>query len=455
MSVTRQWMLILILTAAISVAVHSFVLSSLINRYYTTYSSESYKEHVSQLADFSEKVITETSYSQRQLEMHFETHLTDSINRIRLYDAAGHQLADVQTDTYLPSGFMNRDMMRNMMGNLTEETEAIDIIYNGEIVGQLLISKISSFGSNMASRMFTVSLIGNSLISFVVVFVLIIVVGAYVSRKMSHDLKMTAKQATEIGLGNQQVAVTSRVLEIRSIQQSLEELQTRIRIKQKSRKKLVDELIHQTRTPLAILRTHLEGLADGVLQLTPEEIKTCEAQIENLDHMITNISSMIETERDADKIHIERIELRQLLKQIADSLKIQFAGKNIKLIMPERERFEVRTDRYKLSQAIYNLLTNAYKFTDSGGSVTIDFTHDDHSLIISVQDTGAGIMDIDKDRIFNPYFRGSNSGKSSGEGIGLYIAKENLQKIGGQISFESTSGTGSTFTIILPHENSS
>lgn len=455
MSVTRQWMLILILTAAMSVAVHSLVLSTLINRYYTIYSSESYNEHVTQLADFSAKVITETSYSKRQLEMHFETHLTDSINRIRLYDLDGHLLADVQADTNLPFGVMNRDMMRNMMGNLTEETEAIDIIYNGEIVGQLLISKISSFGSNMASRMFTVSLIGNSLVSFIVVFALIIVVGAYVSRKMSHDLKMTAKQATDIGLGNQQVAATSRVLEIRSIQQSLEELQTRIRLKQISRKKLVDELIHQTRTPLAILRTHLEGLADGVLQFSPEEIKTCEAQIENLDHMITNISSMIEAERDADKINIERIEIRQLLKQIADSLKIQFARKNIQLNMPDRGKFEIRTDRYKLSQAIYNLLTNAYKFTDSGGLVNIDFTHDDHNLIISVQDTGAGIIDDDKDRIFKPYFRGSNSGKSSGEGIGLYIAKENLQKIGGQLSLESTSGAGSTFTIILPLENNS
>lgn len=443
-------MLVLILTAAISVAVHSLVLSTLINQYYTSYSTDSYNEHVSQLADFSAKVITETSYSETQLEMHFETHLTDSINRIRLYDTDGHLLVDVQSENIQIPEMMSRGMMRNMMGNLTEETEAIDITGDSGVVGQLLITKISSFGNTMASRIFTVSLISYSLISFVLVFILIFILGIYVSRKMSRDLKLTARQAIDIGLGNQPRSVSSRIQEIRTIQQSLEELQTRLKLRQTSRKKLVDELIHQTRTPLTILRTHLEGLADGVLKLTPEEIKTWEAQIENLTAMITNISSMIDADKDIEQVHIEPIELRQLLKQIADGLKIQFEQKNIRLHFPDRAKIEFRTDRYKLSQAIYNLLTNAYKFSTPGGQVTLDYQRVENRVIISVQDNGTGINEADKASIFDAYYRGSNADETAGEGIGLYIAKDNLQKINGWISVESQLGAGSTFTINLP-----
>lgn len=449
MSVTKQWMLVLILTAVISVAIHSLVLSTLINRYYASSSEDNYREHVSQLVEFSEKILTEITYSEEQLEIHFDTHLTDSISRIRLYDTDGYLLADVRSaDDQIPD-MMNRGMMRSMIGSLTEETEAIDIISNSRIVGQLLITKTSSFGRTMSSRMFTVSLIGNSLISFVLVLIFISVLGIFVSRKMSRDLKLTAKQAANIGLNDQKASVTSHINEIRTIQHSLEELQMRLKLRQTSRKKLIDELVHQTRTPLTILSSHLEGLSDGVLQFSPDEMIICESQIENLTAMIRNISNMIDADKDIEQLHIEQIEIRQLLKQITDGLRVQFLNKNVQLKLPDKEKIVLKTDRHKLSQAIYNLLTNAYKFSAPGDQVTIDYQQVADSLTISVKDTGAGIHEEDLNRIFDPYFRGKNAGSITGEGIGLYIAKENVQQLGGQISVQSHPGEGSIFSISL------
>jgi signal transduction histidine kinase len=266
---------------------------------------------------------------------------------------------------------------------------------------------------------------------------------------MSRDLKLTAKQAANIGLNDQKVSVTSHINEIRTIQHSLEELQMRLKLRQTSRKKLIDELVHQTRTPLTILSTHLEGLSDGVLQFSPDEMIICESQIENLTAMIRNISNMIDADKDIEQLHIEQIEIRQLLKQITDGLRVQFLNKNVQLKLPDKEKIVLKTDRHKLSQAIYNLLTNAYKFSAPGDQVTIDYQQVADSLTISVKDTGAGIHEEDLNRIFDPYFRGKNAGSITGEGIGLYIAKENVQQLGGQISVQSHPGEGSIFSISL------
>lgn len=443
-------MLALILTAVLSVAIHSIVLSTLINRYYISFSTESYNEHVTQLLDFSEKVLSEADYSEPQLAMHYETHLSDPLTRIRLYDETGSLLVDVQADSPRFPDMMDHGMMSRIISTAAEETESFPVDSPDGEIGRLLITKISSPANYMASRMFTLSLIGNSLLSFGLVFVLILLIGFYMSRKLSRDLKVTAKQAVEIGLENKQMPAASRIREIRTIQQSLEELHSRLQLRQVSRKKLVDELIHQTRTPLTILKTHLEGLADNIIELTPAEIKTCEIQVEAITAMISNIGGLIDAGADADTAHLEKLEIRQLLRQIAGSLKVQFAKKNIELEIADRGKVELESDYSKLSQAIYNVLTNAYKFTSEGGRVTIDYFRMASGVSIVIQDTGAGISEVDQARIFDAYYRGSNTGTTTGDGIGLYITREILQKIGGRIEVESEVGLGSKFIISLP-----
>jgi len=242
------------------------------------------------------------------------------------------------------------------------------------------------------------------------------------------------------------------VKEIRTIQQSLETLQARLKLKQTSRKKLVDELVHQTRTPLTILKTHLEGLEDGIIRFTPEEIRTCEAQIDNIASIITNMSGMIDADKDIDTVNIGQLELNQMLKQIVGGLKVQFDKKAVDLQLLSHEKVLVKTDQHKLSQVIYNILTNAYKYTNSGGRVTVDYKLAGDEISIAIEDTGSGIKEEDRLKIFDAYFKGSNSVSTTGDGIGLYVAKENLKKINGQIDVESELGVGSKFTIRIPKE---
>jgi len=452
MTVKRQWMVVLILSVALSVAVNSIVLSLLINRYFVDYSAENYNYHISQLEELSKKVLVEKGYTKMQINMQLESHLSDPINEIKLYDNKGNLLAEAVSDNHQMMGMMKNRMMNRMMGTTSGEIDSIDIIQNGNVIGKLNITRYSSIGNSLGTRRFVVSLIGSSLMSFGMVFILIFFIGRVISNKMSKDLRLTAEQAIDIDLGNTSHITQSNVKEIRTIQQSLETLQARLKLKQTSRKKLIEELVHQTRTPLTILRTHLEGFQDGIIQLTPDEIKTCEVQIDNITSIITNMSGMIDAEKDIDSIKVEQVELNTLLKQIVGGLKIQFEKKGIELQLLSNDKVLLITDRYKLSQVIYNILTNAYKFTDSSGNVSVEYKKIEDNIEISIEDSGIGISKEEQYKIFDAYYRGKNSVNSTGDGIGLYVARENMMKIHGQINVESEPSRGSKFIITIPEK---
>ena len=450
MTVKRQWMLALLLSAALSVFVNSVVFSALVNRYFIDYSTDNYKKHVSQVVAFSTDALVTGDYSRPQLEMQLGSHLSDPINRIRLYSIDGSLLADVGIPVSSMTGMMRGNMMSRLARATPEEVDSINIKSKGNVIGKLNITRYSSIGNSLATRKFTRSLVINSVLSFGIVFVLIFLIGEYFSKRMSKDLILTAKQATDIDLGHKASPAKSNIVEIGTIQQSLETLQTRLMLKQTSRKQLVDELVHQTRTPLTILRTHLEGFSDGIIRMTPEEIKTCESQIENLTSIIANMSGLIDAEREIDPVHLTQVDISALIRQIVAGLKVQFDRKPLDLQVLAPQKITVQTDSYRLSQAIYNLLTNAYKFTPPGGVVTVSYRQAGSELEITVEDTGVGIPPEEQARVFDAYYRGKNSLGTNGEGIGLYIVRENLKKIDGRVELESKVGVGSQFTIFVP-----
>ena len=450
MTIRRQWLLVLIFTAIIAVAVNSYVLSTLINRYFINYTTENYDMHFTQVVDFSKNALLDKNYSKDQIAIQLEAYLDDPIIRIKLYDANGQLLADVGNEINMMNGMMKNRMMNSMMGAPTEEVDSAEISDSGISLGKLNITRYSLFGNSLATRKFKAALIANTFFSIGIVLIFVVIIGVIISRKMSRDLIHTAAMALNIDLGEQMDTKLSKVKEVRIIQQSLETLKARLKLKQTGRKKLIDELVHQTRTPLTILKTHLEAFEDGVIQMTTAEIKTCEVQIENLTSIITNMSKMLDAQKEADSVKLEELEFNQLLKQIIGGLKIQFDKKQIDLSLVNHQRLTIKTDKYKLSQIIYNILTNAYKFTDPKGKVSIGYKSDGHELSLTIEDTGTGIGDEDKNHLFDAYYRGNNAKNITGEGIGLYVVKENLNAIKGSISVTSELGSGSRFVIKIP-----
>lgn len=456
MTVKRQWMLVLILIAIISVFINTFVLSNLTNQYFKDYIKDNYNHHFNQVIEYLSNTLKNDSYSPSQISIDLETHLVDPITRIKVYDGNGNLIADANTDAQSYVGYSMHGMMNHMKGNgiksQSEEVDHVQITDNGKVIGQVNITKYSSAENSATIWAFQSSLVKNSIISIVIVLIVAIGIGVLVSQRMSRDLIHTSEMAQNLDIGNNTPVLKSKVKEIQVIQQSLESLKARLNLKQKSRKTLIDELVHQTRTPLTILRTHLEGIEDGIIEFTPEEIRICENQIDNITAIITNMSNMIDAEKTENSIEIEEFELSQLIRQIMNGLKAQFEKKNIDFKYNPLERVTIKTDKYRLSQTVYNILTNAYKFTKSNGSVMVSYVVNQDKICLVIEDNGSGIDEKNLDKIFNAYYKNDKLIGMSGDGLGLYIAKENMTSIQGTIAVESEINKGSKFILTFPKE---
>ncbi len=457
MTVKRQWLLVLILIAIISVVINTIVLSNLTNQYFKDYIKDNYDQHFNQVVEYLTNTLKDENYSSSQISIDLEAHLVDPIIRIKVYDVKGNLISNVSTDarSYVGNSSMS-GMMSHMMGNRinsqSEEVDHAQITDNGKVIGQVNIMKYSSAEKSATIWAFQSSLLKNSIISIVIVLIVAIGIGILVSKRMSRDLIHTSKMAQNLDIGNDTPVLKSKVKEIQVIQQSLESLKARLKLKQKSRKTLIDELVHQTRTPLTILRTHLEGIEDGIIEFAPEEIRICENQIDNITAIITNMSNMIDAEKTENSINIEEFELSQLIRQIMNGLKAQFKKKNIDLKYNTLERVTIRTDKYRLSQTVYNILTNAYKFTKTNGTVIVSYVVNKEKISLTIEDNGTGITKQDVDKIFNAYYKNDKFLGLSGDGLGLYIAKENMTSIYGTIAVESEINQGSKFTLTFPKE---
>lgn len=448
MTIRKQWLIVLTLTAVLAVSINSLLLSSLINRYFQSYTTENYNINLSQIEALSRNALVENSFSPKQLSVQFESHLDDPILSIKLYDPRGRLIA--AAENRLPYGHdMMSNRMKEMMNATPEEVDSIEISDSGEVLGILNITRYCSVSNSIVSNMFKGALVRNSLISFAFVLAVLIAIGVFVSKKMSKDLMNATELAISIDMGDKADIKLSKIKEIRIIQESLNALNMKLKIKQIGRKRLVDELVHQVRTPLTILKTHLEGLEDGIIEMTPEEVNICSEQVENVTSIVANMSMMLDANIAPDFVKLENVDIHLMLKQIINGLKVQFDKKQIELHLLSKQKIFLMTDKYKLSQSIYNVLTNAYKFTPPHGKVEISYKKTNDSLIINIQDNGIGISEGDKANLFNAYYKGNNSSKIAGEGLGLFVAKENLSKINGEIQVESQPEKGSTFTLII------
>ncbi len=450
MTIRKLWLYVIILVVIISVGVNATILTSLTDRYFKDYMIESYNNHIDQIVEYTEKALSEKDISYNKMMIELETHLIDPIIRIRLYSSDGELLIDVDDDSYMGGMMMNGRKMRGMIKSFQNEIDQYTIKNGNEIIGILNITKYSSAENSFVARMFKSSLLMNSIFSAIVAIILSIIIGFFVSKKISRALKDTADMAQDIHFDTWDRPKGTNITEINTIRESLESLNSRLKLKQKSRKAHIDELVHQTRTPLTVLKTHLEAIEDGIVEMNDEEISICQSQINNISLIISNMSGIIDAASDIDELKVESFELNQLIEQITSGLIAQFSKKNITLEVISNQKIAMETDKYKFSQAIYNILINSYKYTNNGGSVKVSYQKDNQMIKIVIEDTGIGIEKKDIEKIFHAYYRSDSVKVSSGEGIGLYIVKKNINRIKGNISVKSKINEGSSFIIQVP-----
>lgn len=225
---------------------------------------------------------------------------------------------------------------------------------------------------------------------------------------------------------------------------------------EEKRKAFVSDASHELKTPLSIIKL----LSDSLIQTEnpdPEFIKEflndMMGEVERLTRIVERLLDMTQLDSSSANTLFVHTDIKEILDEIYKKLLPLAENKNITMSLNLAvEDVFYPVERDSLTEAIYNITDNSIKYTESGGSVAIELTHDSDNIYITVRDTGIGIPAEEIDKIFDRFYRvdKARARDTGGTGLGLAISLDAVKLHGGNIEVRSEVELGSTFTIILP-----
>lgn len=209
---------------------------------------------------------------------------------------------------------------------------------------------------------------------------------------------------------------------------------------------------HEMKTPIAVIQNSAEILKKGALSIEEQcnYIDNIIKTSKKLSKLITNILKLNKLEKQAIKPKATKFDI---CTQLCDSyilFESKFDEKNIEFVANIEDERVVNSDSELLEHVWNNLISNAIKFTETGGTITVEQTSTDTEVIVSISDTGYGMNKETLKHIFDKFYQGDTSHATEGNGLGLALVFRIIQLLEGTISVSSNIDEGTTFTVILP-----
>lgn len=247
-----------------------------------------------------------------------------------------------------------------------------------------------------------------------------------------------------------------RQLEMRA--NELEQANQELRMLDRAKDSLLSNVTHELRTPLSTIRGYIEMLENAEDDSGEGRGAALEVMRRNVDRLQALIEEMLEFSRmqiRGVQLSVRLFDANTLVREQLLSHHPQANEKGVSLESHcnNEQPPMVWGDPGKLNQVLTILLSNAIKFTETGGQVTVEYSCAGSDFTLAVHDTGIGIEETHQERVFDKFYQVDSdlSRHYSGTGIGLSIAKSIVQAHGGAITVNSTPGEGSTFSFTLPH----
>lgn len=257
-------------------------------------------------------------------------------------------------------------------------------------------------------------------------------------------LQQTARSITETDL-SERIPVLGRD-DLAELTTTINEMLDRLETAVNSQRQLLDDVGHELRTPITIVRGHLE-LIDPE---DPQDVtQTQELTLDELDRMSRLVEDlvMLAKSEQVDFLDVEATDVDLLTGRVFE--KATTLGER-EWNIDSQARTVVPLDSQRITQAWLQLANNAVKFSEPGSAVSLGSAVHQNTLYLWVKDAGSGISPEDQEKIFSRFSRGSNAHRIEGSGLGLTIVETIARLHGGRVRVESVPGTGSIFTIVLP-----
>lgn len=242
--------------------------------------------------------------------------------------------------------------------------------------------------------------------------------------------------------------------EVQRLSTAFHEMAERIALQDKELKELIANVSHDLRTPLASLRGYLDTLILKEGQLSPEEqrrfVEIASKHSERLGKLVDELFELAKLESNATPLRVEAFSMAELVQDVVIKFQLRAEQAGIRLAAEFRPDLPlVSGDIAMMERVLENLIENAIRFTPAGGNVTVSLVPENGKLFVRVSDTGVGIAEESLPFIFDRFWRGDESARRGGAGLGLAIAKRILELHGAELVAQSRVNAGTTFTFAV------
>ncbi|WP_110953797.1 sensor histidine kinase [Anaerosinus massiliensis] len=280
------------------------------------------------------------------------------------------------------------------------------------------------------------------------------------ARSITIPLRKLGHAAEELEKGNLgQTVITETNDEVGNLVVIFNRMSQTLETNTKLRRQLLANIAHELRTPLAVIQGNLEGMMDGVIETSKEQLSSLHEEAVRLNRLIKDLRDLSLAE--VRQLALEKVptDMNQLIARTIIMLKPLSDEKQIPIecdLMDDLPEISVDADR--MNQVFYNILVNAIRYSPIQGRILVStavlMENGQSWLKISIQDNGQGISHEDLPYVFDHFYRGDKSRdrKSGGSGIGLAIVKQLVENHGGKVTVDSNVDAGSIFQVLLPIE---
>ena len=322
-----------------------------------------------------------------------------------------------------------------------------DKVTNGVMIAMVSMKDIQDTNLYIERQAYVLMILF-AVIAFAVAFVL--------GNGSVKDINKLNTQIRGLNQGHlESLQLKSHFNELTNLTESFNVLLNKMQVLEDSRQEFVSNVSHELKTPI----TSMKVLADSLLmqEEVPNEtyrefMSDIVEEIDRENKIITDLLTLVKMDKKAAGLNIEPVNINALLELLLKRIKPLAAKRNIEVIFESFREVIGEVDEVKLSLAFSNLIENAVKYNEDGGSVHVSLNADHKFFYVKVQDNGVGIPEECQSQVFERFYRvdKARSRETGGTGLGLAITRNAILMHKGAIKLYSEPGEGTTFTVRIP-----
>lgn len=317
----------------------------------------------------------------------------------------------------------------------------------GMVVATCPISGLSAMFESIG-RIYLFSAIVPLLLLFIALYV--------ITNKMTKPLKLMSNAAKAMAKGDfsTRIPVTSND-EIGDLAASFNEMTDALSRLESMRKSFIADVSHELKTPMTTIGGFIDGIIDGTIEYEKQNhyLMLVSEEIKRLSRMVNSMLNIARIESEEFIIKPTKFDFKETVLNVVLSQEQRIESGKIDIVgLDMFDSVTVFADKDLIHRVVYNLVDNAIKFTNEGGTISFKLKFDSSKLAFYVSNTGKGISPGDLPYVFERFYKSdkSRSANKSSTGLGLYMAKTIIKKHGGSISVKSKENELTTFCFVLP-----